>query len=307
MLRRCGADVEDHLVFRDGFHRNRFARRTGLELRRHHRVRRQHHIAARLLRLLKNLLRRAGHVVFAERLADLHADGVQEGVGHAAADHQHVDPSDQVAEQVELGGDFRAADDGRQRALGLLQRGAEMFQFFLHEAPRSGGQQTRDALGRGVGAVRRREGVVHVDVAQRREGLGEARVVGFFLRVEAQVLQQGDAAGLQALRRRFRRRADAVRRETDLLAQDLRNLRHQGLQRHLRVRPALGPAEVGQQQHLRALGRKIADGRRRALQASRVAHLAAGHRHVEVDAHQHALSGDFRVIKCAIRRHQLAF
>ena len=50
--------------------------------------------------------------------------GVEEGVGHAAADGQRVQLGDQVVEQVELGGDLGAADDadhGPPRGPGRVQ------------------------------------------------------------------------------------------------------------------------------------------------------------------------------------------
>src|SRR5207245_11764342 len=52
----------------------------------------------------------------------------------------------------------------------------------------------RDPLGGGVGAVSRAEGVVHVEVAQRREGLGELGIVRFLTGPEPGVLDESDAA-----------------------------------------------------------------------------------------------------------------
>ena len=43
----------------------------------------------------------------------------------------------------------------------------------------------------------------------------------------------------------------------------------------------------------------LADGRRDALDARRVGDLAVLHRHVEIDAHQHALALDVDVIEGA--------
>jgi hypothetical protein len=36
---------------------------------------------------------------------------MQEGVGHAAANHQRIDLADQIFKQIDLGGNLRAADD----------------------------------------------------------------------------------------------------------------------------------------------------------------------------------------------------
>ena len=57
------------------------------------------------------------------------------------------------------------------------------------QQPRVGGQQAGDALGRGVRAMRRAEGVVHVEVAALGELAGEALVVLRLARVEARVLE----------------------------------------------------------------------------------------------------------------------
>ena len=139
--------------------------------------------------------------------------------------------------------------------------------------------------------MRGREGVVDVDVAQHRELVDEARVVLLLFLVEAQVLQQQHFAGLQRAHRLLGERADAVLGEGHRLAERLRQRLDQRLQRHLGHALAVGPAEVAEHDHLGALGRELAERRRGALDARRIGHLAVLHRHVEVDAHQHALAG----------------
>ena len=64
------------------------------------------------------------------------------------------------------------------------------------------------------------------------------------------------------------------------------------LERELRLRPALRPAEMREQDDLRALVGKFEDGRRDAFDAGRVGDLAVGHRHVEIDADQYPLALD---------------
>src|SRR3546814_1408989 len=85
------------------------------------------------------------------------------------------DWSSDVCSSDLLGGDLGTAHDGGQRTLRLLQRRAEMLQLRLHEPPGGRRQQTRDAFGRGMRAVRRREGIVHVDIAERRKLLGDRK------------------------------------------------------------------------------------------------------------------------------------
>ena len=75
----------------------------------------------------------SAEVLLAQRLADLDALRLQEGVGHAAADDQLVDLADQVAQQVELGRDLGAADHGADRPLGIAQRLVERLELGLHQ------------------------------------------------------------------------------------------------------------------------------------------------------------------------------
>ncbi len=127
--------------------------------------------------------------------------GIKEGVGHAAADRQGVELADQVLQQVELARYLRAADDAQCRALGIAERGVERVQLTLHRQAGIGRQQVRQAFGRGVSAVRRRKGVVDVEVAIGRQLPGEVGIVLFLTGVEADVFQQGDTAGLEGINR----------------------------------------------------------------------------------------------------------
>src|SRR5450755_159311 len=101
----------------------------------------------------------------------------------------------------------------------------------------------------------RSESIVHVVVAELGEVTGELRVVGFLLRVEAQVLEQQSLSLFQRGGHLFRLRADTVWRKSDVFAaaqdlveQDAEPLGY-GLQAHLGIRLALGTSEVrGQDQ-----------------------------------------------------------
>ncbi len=155
----------------------------------------------------------------------------------------------------------------------------------------------RDPLGRSVGAMRGREGVVDIEIAELGEFGGESRIVLFLAFVEARVLEQENVAVLHR-RDRFRRDvADAVGGEGDRTAKDFGDRRGDGPERILGVRPALRPAEMGEQNDLAALLRDFRDGRRHALDAGRVADLPVFHRNVEVDAQQHAFAGERGVVE----------
>ena len=168
----------------------------GLQLRRDDVIDRQLEAQAPFLGAALDVARGVEQVFLDQRLADRHAPRLEEGVGHRAADQQRVDLGDQVLDDLELVGDLGAAEHGDERTLRMLEHPAEILDLLAHQ--QAGCRflhVTHDALGRGVRAVRRPEGVVHVDVGELRQLLREPGVVLLFLAVEAQVLQQHDAAG----------------------------------------------------------------------------------------------------------------
>ena len=145
------------------------------------------------------------------------------------------------------------ATNGR---FGMLQRAAEEGQLLLHQEAGDGGQIMRDALGAGVRAVRRAEGVVDVDIAQRGKLPRKAGIVRLLFGMEAQVLQQQHLAGLERVRhaprppaRRSPARAAPACRAARSAARRL------GLQAVLRVHLALRPAQVAHQDRLPRRGR----------------------------------------------------
>ena len=102
----------------------------------------------------------------------------------------------QVLDDVDLRRHLRPADDGDERALRVAERLAQVVELLLHQVPgRRLGHVLGDAVGGGVGAVGGAEGVVHVDVGQRGELLGEAGVV-------APPRRRGSAGSRAAARRR---------------------------------------------------------------------------------------------------------
>ena len=159
----------------------------------------------------------------------------------------------------------------------------------MHAAPGIGGELAGQALGRGVGAVGGRKGVIDVKVTKRRQRFDEVRVVLFLAGVEAGVFDEQHVTrphGLDGLGRDI----EPVRREAHRLAEVVGQVGHQEAQRIGLVRPALGPTEMRQQDHLAALFDDGLDGRHDALDARRVTDATILDRHVEVDAHQNALA-----------------
>ena len=145
------------------------------------------------------------------------------------------------------------------------------------------------------------EGVVHVYVAELGELFDKGRIVLFLALMEAGVLQQQHVAVVHFGDCRGRSLADAVGAEGDRAVDDVRDRRGDGFQRIGLVRPALGPAEMRQQNDLAALVRDLRDGRRDALDARRIGHAPVLRRHVEVDAEEDAFSRDIGVVEGAER------
>ena len=137
-----------------------------------------------------------------EGLADRVPLDLEEGVGHPAADDHGGDAGEEGLQDRDLGGDLGPADDGDERLCGILEDAAEELDLLLHQEAGDARQDLGHPLRGGVRAVRGAEGVVDVDVAQGRELRGELGIVLLLLRVEADVFQEHDVAGLHRLHRR---------------------------------------------------------------------------------------------------------
>src|SRR5271163_1771487 len=143
------------------------------------------------------------------------------------------------------------------------------------------------------------ERVVDIEVAQLGEFGDKRRIVLLFALVEAGVFQQQDFA---VLYRRYRGRrgvADAISGKADRAAQQLGNGRSDRPQRIGRVRAALWPPEMREQNDLSALVRDFADRRQHALDPRGVGDLAVFHGNVEIDAKQDAFAANVGVVESA--------
>jgi hypothetical protein len=78
-------------------------------------------------------LRRVELVVLHEGFADLVALGLEEGIGHAAADDEGRGVLEEGLEHRDLGGDLGAADDGDQGLGRIGDHGLEVLDLLLHE------------------------------------------------------------------------------------------------------------------------------------------------------------------------------
>ncbi len=268
----------------------------GLEAEGNDGVDRQDDRAVRALGLFQHAERGRGQVLLGQRLADADALRMQERVRHGAADHQGVDLGDEVLQEIELGRDLGAADDGDDGLLRCVQRLAERFQLGLHAASGIGGQLVGEAFGRSMRAMRRREGIIHIDVAERCELRHEARLVLLFLLVEPGVLQTEDVPRIHRVDRGLGLVADAVLGKRDGPLDDARDRRRDRFERLLGVMP-FRAAEMRKQDHLAAFVGDLGNGVCDAVDARGVGDDAVLHRHVEVDAQEDAFVRHVHVVQ----------
>ena len=126
-------------------------------------------------------------------VTDRVALGGEEREAHRPADGEGVDDVEQRLDDAELVADLGAPEHGDERPLRVRAQLQQHLDLALQQAPSGGRQERRRADDRGVGAVRRPEGVVDVAIRALDQLAHEGRIVGLLPGVEAQVLQQLDA------------------------------------------------------------------------------------------------------------------
>ena len=166
----------------------------------------------------------------------------------------------------------------------------EVGEFLFHEEPGDGGEVVGDAGGGGVGAVGGAEGVIDEDMG---------RIILFFAGGVAGVFEEEDVAGGECCGHGFGFGADAVIGEGDGIADhggEGWGDRGEGL---FGVAGAFGAAEVAAEDDFGAGGGEGVDGGEGFADAGIVrddhgaVFIVEGD--VEVDAHQHAFSGEIEV------------
>ena len=141
-------------------------------------------------------------------------------------------------------------------------------------------------------AVRGRKRIVHIEIAVRRDTLGELRIVGFFAGPEADIVEQPDIAIAQDPDRLFDDRPHDFGNEHDFTVEHPLDIALHHARAHGRMALTLRSAEMGQQQDLGAFVRQFEDGRFDHLDTGDVRCPAFLHRKIEIDAHQRNLAGD---------------
>jgi hypothetical protein len=142
-------------------------------------------------------------------------------------------------------------------------------------------------------AVRGREGVIDVDVAESREARREVGVVLLLARMEARVLDKDH--GVRRLR--VDEGAVGVLGEDDLAAKRFLQRRLHDPQAHLRIGLALGSPEVCEQHRRAALRKDVRNRRHDPLDARGVRHAAPFNGDVHVHARQHPLAVQVHVVE----------
>lgn len=279
----------------------------------------EHDLDVVLLGLLDQVGDGLGAGLVEEGLADLNTvEGLLEGEGHATADDQGVDLVEEVVDQLDLVGDLGTAEDGKEWSLWVLKGLREVLELLLHEE--TGGLLWEvDTDHRAVRTVGSSEGVVclsilacspeiladsvrrtDVDVTQSGETLPELLNIGLvcldllalsvlagtlLLGVEAQVLEENNAAVGDAVDSLLNLWADTVLGEGDLGVEELLELGNDWLQGVLWVDLAVWAAQVGHEDHgLCAILTSVLDGRKSTNNALVVGDVLVGVKwDVEVD------------------------
>jgi hypothetical protein len=154
-----------------------------------------------------------------------------------------------------------------------------------------------------MGAMRGRESVVDIEIANLGNGLDQFGVVLFLARPETGVFQQGNVARAQNPHGLLDHIARHFGHEHHFAAQHLFHCAHDQRERLIRHAVALGAAKMRQQQHLGALVGQFQNGRRGA-HARVFRHRAILHRQIEIDAHQRDLAGHItQIVKLAKSHH----
>ena len=227
---------------------------------------------------------------------------------HRAPDQQRVDALDERGQHAELVRDLRSTEDGDVRSVGIGQQAAEHLDLSLeqpsrHRLPTGRSHefgQGRDARVRAMG---RPERVVHVGVGELGELPGEPDVVGLLPRMEPEVLEEHDVAGLDVAADRLGPVADDLVEGHHVDAEQLRQAVGDGPEAELVLRLALRPPEMRGDHERGAPVEELAERGDGRADPHVVGDPAALERHVEVGADEDPGAGDVAEIVEGAERH----
>ncbi len=217
---------------------------------------------------LEQTLAGLDHRLFEQRVAHRNSLRGKEREAHSATDHEGVDLRREGLDHRELVGDLGSAEHHRVRTLGVGGQLGQHRHLFGDEPTGVVREQLRHVVHRRLLAVDDTEAVgdestVVADEFDQITGerLTLRLVLAGLTRVEADVLQQEDVTVGQALGAGQSILPDDIAGELDVAAEHLTELRRDGRERELRIRLALGAAEVGCDDDLGARFRECLDRR----------------------------------------------
>lgn len=180
--------------------------------------------------------------------------------------------------------------------MGVGQRAAHQLKLFFDQKTAHRGQVIRDSGGGSVRPVRGAEGVVDVKLGQIGQLAGKRGIVFCLFRVEAHVFQKRDLAVLQRGGHSFGVLAHNVGAQADRPAHKLRKTPGNRRHRILRFKTALGPPQMGAQNHAGPAADQIADRGQALGDTPVVLYNPILDRHIEITADQHPLAGNLHIL-----------
>ena len=255
-------------------------------------------------------------VGFHETLAGGLALRIEEGVGHGAADQKGVGFLEEGVDDLDFVGDFGAADDGDEGAVGLGDGFAEVGELLFHEEAGSGlaaafANDAGDAFGGGVGTVGGAEGVIDIDIAQVGELFGEVVVVLFFFGMEAKIFEKEGLPGFEVVGHFRGDFTDAIGGEADVffgaekVIEELAETCGDGMETQGVDMRAFGTAKMGGKDDPGALAQGEFEGGNGLTEARVVSDATVLEGDVEVDADENAFVAQVEVADGKLGGHRL--
>ena len=226
------------------------------------------------------------------------AEGFHKGISHAAADDQRVAFVNQVGDNTDFIGNFRAAENRHKRSLRIFKRAADKFDFFLNQIAASCGQELRNTGCGGMRSVSGTERIVDIKVSKRSEFLGKLHVVLGFARLKADIFKKHDFAVFQRSGKFLRTFTDNVVCHFHFLTQKLRKTGSNRFHGKFGVNFPFRSAEVRAKDNLCAVFNQILNGGQRSNDSFIARNYAVLHFDVEVAANKDALALDVEIFHC---------
>ena len=298
--RRLGSDVEAHAApDRRIVHLEHGGRRARFHLVGDDVIDRERELHAAAFACAHDVARGVELVVLDQRRADRQPEGLEERVGHRAADEQSIDLAEKVLDDLDLVRHLGAAEDGDERPFGIAEGHAEIAQLLFHQQAGAGVREVRhDRRHRRMRAMRRAERVVDVDVGERRERPARSRRRSSLLRRGSEGSRAATTFAPLAVRclHRVARRLSPTQSSANATSRPSSSPRRAatGFRLNSGAWLALRTSEVRREHDGRALVERVLDRRQRRRDPRVVGDRPFLDRDVEVDADEHTRVADRR-------------